>query len=32
MNRLVAVKLLNKKWYEQVNEFLIEHPEFNKLI
>lgn len=31
-NRLVAIKFLNRGWYEQVNEFLIEHPEFNKLI
>lgn len=32
MNKLAAVKLLNRGWYEQVNEFLIDHPEFNKLI
>jgi hypothetical protein len=32
MNKLAAVKLLNRGWYEQVSEFLIEHPEFNKLI
>lgn len=29
---MAAVKLLNRGWYEQVNEFLIDHPEFNKLI
>jgi len=32
MNRLSAIKLLNRGWYEQVNDFLTEHPEFNKLM
>jgi hypothetical protein len=32
MNRLIAIKLINKGWYDQVNGFLNEHPEFNKLI
>lgn len=32
MNRLAAISLLNKSWFSQVNEFLKEHPEFNKLL
>ena len=32
MNRLIAIKLINKGWYDQVNDFLNDHPEFNKLI
>jgi len=31
-NRLASIKILNRGWYEQVNDFLKEHPEFNKLI
>ena len=32
LNRLTAIKFLNRNWYNQVNDFLTEHPEFNKLI
>lgn len=32
MNRLSAIKLLNKSWFTQVTEFLGEHPEFKKLL
>lgn len=32
MNRLIAIKLINRGWYDQVSEFLTEHPEFNKLL
>jgi hypothetical protein len=32
MNRLIAIKLINKGWYDQVNDFLNDHQEFNKLI
>jgi hypothetical protein len=32
LSRLLAIKILNRSWYEQVNGFLNEHPEFNKLI
>jgi hypothetical protein len=32
MYRLNLAKFLNRGWYDQVNDFLLENPEFNKLL
>lgn len=32
MNRLYVINFINPSWYKQINEFLVEHPEFSKLI
>jgi len=32
MNRLHIINFINPSWYRQINEFLEEHPDFNKLI
>ena len=32
MNRLHIINFINPSWYRQINEFLAEHPSFNKLI
>lgn len=32
MNRLHIINFINASWYRQINEFLEEHPSFNKLI
>ena len=32
MNRLHIINFINPSWYRQINEFLEEHPSFNKLI
>jgi hypothetical protein len=32
MNRLSIINFINPSWYTQINEFLIEHPSFSKLI
>lgn len=32
MNRLHIINFINPSWYRQINEFLEEHPAFNKLI
>ena len=32
MNRLHIINFINPSWYKQINEFLEEHPSFNKLI
>ncbi len=32
INRLHIINFINPSWYKQINEFLEEHPSFNKLI
>ena len=32
MNRLHIINFINSSWYRQINQFLEEHPSFNKLL